>query len=99
MDAVMKTFRKEDVVGKTVIETSGTVKGKIRDVVFDLSGTITLVVEGTDGKDWQVPVSRVTGISDHVIAKEASTELSCRYCGAPLKQGQTLCPSCGKAQM
>ncbi len=96
----MKTFRKEDVVGKTVIETSGTVKGKIKDVVFDLGGVITLVVEGTDGKDWQVPVSRVTGISDHVIVKsEAGAELSCKFCGAPLKPGQTLCPSCGRAQM
>ena len=63
----MKTFKREDVVGKTVIETTGTVKGKVTDVTFDLGGGITLIVKGMDGTEYQVPVARVTGISDHVV--------------------------------
>ena len=101
----MKTFRKEDLVGKPVIETSGTVKGKVKDVTFDLGGTITLIVEGADGKETQVPVARVTGISDDVVVKSELAEVTpgsqgttCKFCGKPITPGQTWCPNCGKSQ-
>ena len=63
----MKSFRKEDVIGKTAIETSGRIMGKVSDVLFDLNGTITFVIGGADGRELQVPVARITGISDHVV--------------------------------
>ena len=98
----MKSFRKEDVVGKTVIETSGLVKGKVKDVVFDLEGTITFVVQGDDGSESQVTVARVTGISDHVVvrsdSKSGGSGTVCKYCGASKAPNAVWCPSCGKAQ-
>lgn len=105
-DAAMKSFKKEDIVGKPVIETSGTVKGKVKDVTFDLSGTITLIVDGTDGKESQVPISKVTGISDDVVVRsegvagvpQVSQGATCKFCGKPITPGQTWCPSCGKSQ-
>jgi len=86
----MKTFRKEDVVGKTVIETTGNVKGKVTDVTFDLNGSITLIVKGADMTESQVPVTRVTGISDHVIVKvdQASAGTKCKFCGWPPRQAR-----------
>jgi len=103
----MKTFRKEDVVGKTVIETTGTVKGKVVDVTFDLGGTITLMVQGTDGAVSQVTVAKVTGISDHVVVKSdqasglpgSSSSTTCKFCGASKAPGAIWCPSCGKSQV
>ncbi len=103
----MKSFRKEDVIGKTAIDTSGRVMGKVNDVMFDLTGTITFVVGGSDGKDVQVPIGRITGISDHVIVKSelvGGTETSvsgasCKFCGASLKAGEKWCPRCGKSQV
>jgi sporulation protein YlmC with PRC-barrel domain len=97
----MKSFRKEDVVGKTVIETSGAVKGKVKDLMFDLNGTITLTVEGLNGKESLVPVAMVTGISDHVVIKSepiVGQGVKCKFCGAPLSPGVVWCPSCGKSQ-
>jgi sporulation protein YlmC with PRC-barrel domain len=102
----MKSFRKEDVLEKTVIETSGRVEGKVKDVVFDLSGTVTLIVEGKDGKESRVPLTRVTGISEHVVVRgdmdaetsASGTSSSCKFCGAPLTTGQDWCPKCGKSQ-
>ncbi len=102
----MKTFRKEDVTGKTAIDTSGTVRGKIVDVTFDLGGTVTLLVRGEDGKDIQVPLAKVTGISDHVVIRaETVAESSawaagttCRFCGAQKPAGERWCPRCGKSQ-
>jgi sporulation protein YlmC with PRC-barrel domain len=101
-----KSFRKEDVVGKSVIETSGLVKGKVKDVVFSLNNTITLIVEGVDGKETQIPLARVTGISDHVVVRSdlavgaatTSPARSCKFCGAPITPGERWCPSCGKSQ-
>ncbi len=102
----MRSFRKEDVVGKTVIETSGAVRGKVADVSFDLDGTVTFLVRGLDGKDSEVPVSKVTGISDHVIVRSdrsgepaGSAATTCKFCGAPKPPGDRWCPSCGRSQL
>jgi len=102
----MRSFKKEDVVGKTVIETSGAVKGKVKDVVFDLGGEVTFLIQGMDGRDSQIALSNVTGISDHVVVKEESaTEsgpsgygTSCRFCGAQKPVEERWCPSCGRSQ-
>ena len=100
----MKTFRKEDVTGKTVIETSGSVRGKVEDVVFDLGGGITFIVLADDGKKTEVPVTRVTGISDHVIVRSDAEVASpapntkCKYCGAAKAANAMWCPVCGKSQ-
>jgi len=102
----MRSFKKEDVVGKTVIETSGAVKGKVRDIIFDLGGGVTFLVQGTDGKDSQIPLSKVTGISEHVIVKgETAIEqgasgygTTCKFCGAPKPAEERWCPSCGRSQ-
>ena len=102
----MRSFRKEDVVGKTVIETSGAVKGNVKDVVFDLGGGVSFVVEGADGRDSQVPLSKVTGISDHVVVKADNAPeprgsgrgAACKFCGAPMLAKDRWCPSCGRSQ-
>jgi sporulation protein YlmC with PRC-barrel domain len=103
----MRSFKREDVVGKTVIETSGAVKGKVKDVMFDLGGGITFLVQGADGKDSQIDVSKVTGISDHVVVRsEPSHEqeasgygTTCKFCGAAKPERERWCPSCGRSQI
>ena len=101
----MRSFRKEDVVGKTVIETSGAVKGKVKDVVFDLGGGVTFLVQGADGKESQVGLSKVTGISEHVVvrgepagAPSTGPWASCRFCGSQMPAEERWCPSCGRSQ-
>ncbi|HUI23703.1 MAG TPA: PRC-barrel domain-containing protein [Nitrososphaerales archaeon] len=103
----MRSFKKEDVVGKTVIETSGAVKGMVKDVVFDLRGGVTFLVQGADGRDSQVPLSKVTGISEHVVVRsEAAAEsgtsgygTTCKFCGASKPVDERWCPSCGRSQV
>jgi len=102
----VESFHKEDVVEKKVIETSGRVLGKVKDILFDTSGTVTLIVEGPDGRESQVPLSRVTGIAEHVVVRSEITSgvdssasgLNCKFCGAALTTGQRICPACGRAQ-
>jgi sporulation protein YlmC with PRC-barrel domain len=105
-----KSFRKEEIEGKTVIETSGKVGGKVKDLTFSLDGTITLIVVKEDGSEVQIPLRQVVGISDHVIVrsegatsqgfgtKAPSANGACKYCGAPLPAGTSWCVACGRAQ-
>lgn len=103
----MKSFRKEDVVGKSVIETSGSVRGEVTDVIFDLGGAITFLVKAHDGTESEVKISDVTGISEHVVVRGSQASggsgpasgNTCRFCGASIAQGASWCLSCGKSQI
>jgi sporulation protein YlmC with PRC-barrel domain len=105
-----KAFRKEEIADKTVIDSSGKVAGKVKDITFTLDSTVTLVVVKLDNTEVQVPLSKVMGVSDHVIVREdafmvkpmpmaavSSTTVVCRSCGSLAPIGTTWCPGCGKA--
>ena len=85
-----KPFRKEEVEGKTVIETSGKVGGKVKDLTFSLDGTITLIVIKEDGNEIPIPLKRVVGIADHVVVRSEGTML-------PGYPGATAAPSSSPA--
>ena len=104
-----KPFHKEDIEGKTVIETSGKIAGKVKDVTFSLDGTITLIVIKDDGTERPVSLKQVVGISDHVIVRSdaplsmpgvppASAVQVCKFCGSELSPTSTWCPRCGRSQ-
>jgi len=63
-------------------------------------------VQSEDGSESRVAVSRVTGISDHVIVKAEQApgpsetgSITCRFCGASKPAASIWCPSCGKSQV
>ncbi len=104
-----KAFRKEDIEGKTVIETTGKVGGKVKDVTFSLDGSITLIVVKDDGTERPVSLKQVVGISDHVIVRgdaplsmpgmpSASAVPVCKFCASELSPTSTWCPRCGRSQ-
>lgn len=106
----LKSFRREDIEGKTVIETSGKVGGKVKDVTFSLDGAITLIVLKDDGTERPISLKQVVGISDHVIVRgeapmsgisgmsSAGAVQVCKFCGAELSPTSTWCPRCGRSQ-
>ena len=69
-----KTFHKEEIEGKTVIDSLGNVRGKVKDVIFSLNGGVVLVIERQDGAEGKVPLNKVMGISDYVIMKDETSE-------------------------
>jgi len=72
-----KSFHKEELEGKTVIDSMGNVRGKIKDIIFSLDGSVALIIENMEGSEGRVPLSRVLGISDYVIMRtDASPEAS-----------------------
>jgi len=101
-----KSFRKEEIAGKTVIDSSGRNTGKVKDLTFTLDGKITLIVEKTDGSEETIPLNRVLGVSDNVVVKEqimpsmpvaSPGMVICRSCGREAPIGTLWCPSCGKS--
>ena len=64
-----KSFHKEELVGKTVIDSLGNVRGKIKDMIFSLDGNVALIIENLEGGEARVPLNKVLGISDYVVMK------------------------------
>jgi sporulation protein YlmC with PRC-barrel domain len=107
--ASAKSFHKEEVAGKTVIDSSGKIIGSVKDLTFTLDSSITLIVQKTDGSELMVPLGKVMGVSDHVIIKPdvvapaavamaaAPAMLVCKNCGTQAKQGTMWCPGCGRS--
>lgn len=107
--ASAKSFRKEEIADKTVIDSSGKVIGKVKDLTFTLDSSITLVVQKADGSELMVPLGKVMGVADHVIIKQepvaaavvmataAPGMLVCKNCGTQAKVGTMWCPGCGRS--
>jgi sporulation protein YlmC with PRC-barrel domain len=106
-----KAFRKEEITDKSVIDSSGKVAGKVKDITFTLDGVITLLIERPGGSEVEIPLNKVMGVSDHVIVREdafvvkpmviaagaAGTMAVCKSCGSQAPVGTTWCPGCGRA--
>jgi sporulation protein YlmC with PRC-barrel domain len=104
--SLSKAFRKEDITGKSVIYSSGKNTGQVKDLTFTLDGTITLIVERSDGGEIQIPLSKVLGVSDNVVVRDESAPrtggpspgmVACKSCGHESPVGTLWCPSCGKS--
>jgi len=94
-----KTFRKEEITEKSVIDSSGKVAGKVKDITFTLDGDITLIIERPGGSEVPIPLSKVMGVSDHVIVREDAfvvKPMVISAVAAPAATGTMLvCKSCG----
>jgi hypothetical protein len=82
-------------------------------VVFTLDGVVILLVEKKDGAEIEVPLSKVSGVSEFVVTRSesilppisfsagssASAGLApCKFCGHEMSSASVYCPGCGKSQ-
>ena len=69
-------FRKKDVEKKPVVEATGKSAGTGLDVGFSLDGKLTLVILNADGKEVEIPMSRVQGVGEYIVLRpEENQEL------------------------
>ena len=104
-----RLFHKDEVTGKTVIDSTGRVTGTVKYMLFSINGSVVLVVGKKDGTDVQVPMSSVVGLSEYVITRSeglpeaqvpqaGTAQATCKFCGHEM--GPTVyCPGCGKSQV
>ncbi len=71
-----KFFRKDEVAGKTVVETSGKALGKTKDIAFGLDGTVAMIMETNDNTEELITMDRVLGVGDYIVIKKAVPERS-----------------------
>lgn len=62
-------FRKDELVGKVVVEASGKSLGKAKDLAFGLDGTVVLIVEGNESQEVQVSMDRIAGVADYIVVR------------------------------
>lgn len=92
-------FTKKDVENKIVVDVSGKSAGTGRDIAFSLDGRLALVVAGKNGKEIQIPMSRVMGVTEYIIIspEEATTKPIQTPHTQPQTQTQAarICANCG----
>lgn len=64
-----KFFRKEEIADKIAIETTGKKLGKAKEIAVSLDGTAALFIEKDDGSETEIPMSRIIGVADFIIAR------------------------------
>ncbi len=65
-----KHFRKDEVDGKVVIETTGKAFGKAKDIAFGLDGTVALIVLTDDNTEVEVTMDKVMGVADYIVIRK-----------------------------
>lgn len=69
-----KFFRKDEVAGKIVVETSGKALGKTKDIAFGLDGTVAMIMLTNDNSEELITMDRVLGVGDYIVVKKAAPE-------------------------
>jgi len=62
-------LRREELIGKIVIDENANTYGKVKDVVFSVSGEVAFVVEKKDGSDEIIPLSEISKIGEYILLK------------------------------
>ncbi len=63
-------LKREDVVGKVVIDGNANSMGTVKDIAFSPTGDLAFVVEKKDGTEEMVPLSKVDRIGEYIVLKK-----------------------------
>lgn len=92
-------LKREDVVGKTVIDGKGDSLGVVKDIAFSIRGEIAFVVEKKDGSTESVPLSMVERIGEYIVlykqAQQPAPGAPPAPPGPPQQEEFIVCPVCG----
>ncbi len=99
-------LKREDVVGKTVIDGKGDSLGVVKDIAFSIRGEIAFVVEKKDGSTVTVPLAKVERIGEYIVLYREPAAPQPPQPGpggiplpgrpqAPQKEEAIVCPVCG----
>lgn len=66
-------FRKDELAGKIVVESSGRSLGKAKDIAFGLDGSVALIVAADDGSEIQIGMDRIAGVAEYIVVRREQT--------------------------
>lgn len=100
----MPYVRREDVTGKKAITPDGNSFGDVKDIAFNMDGSVGLVITTKGGPEVIVPLKEASAIGDYVLlsspvpdgvpVQERPKPISSPP-SAPNVPAATTCPSCG----
>lgn len=104
----MSYVRREDVLGKKAITPDGNAFGEVKDIAFNMDGTVGLVIAAKSGSEVIVPLRQAAAIGEYVLLASAAPKpaqpsqpppvpkpTACPSCGSPTKPGAKFCGRCG----
>ena len=97
----MSYVRREDVTGKKAISPDGNTFGTVKEIAFNVDGSVGLVIATQSGSEVILPIKQALAIGEFILL--SSTAVSERA-GAPAQPrpsqptvSPSTCPSCGSA--
>ncbi|RLE58650.1 MAG: hypothetical protein DRJ35_07495 [Thermoprotei archaeon] len=93
-------LKREDVVGKKVIDGKANEMGVVKDIAFSTRGEIAFLVEKKDGSMETVPLSKVERIGEYIVLYKEMGPIGPGPVppgpGGPVPQPEPIiCPQCG----
>ncbi|ABE51319.1 zinc-ribbon domain-containing protein [Methanococcoides burtonii] len=100
-----QTLRKEKIIGMQVIDSSGYIRGKVKELSLVVGEPDqALVIEDEDGNESEAPWSRISAAGDVILLKseeysanKSSSSMShrCPSCNSEIGGGAMFCTNCG----
>ncbi|WP_187152673.1 zinc-ribbon domain-containing protein [Acidianus manzaensis] len=95
-----KIYKREDIVGKQVINQDGNIVGIVKDTGYDESGRMAIIVSTKDNKEQYYSITDIRGIGDVIVLREIQPQIPpnsiiCPNCGYPNPAGSQYCIKCG----
>lgn len=100
----MPYVRREDVTGKKVITPDGNSFGDVKDIAFNMDGSVGLVITTKGGSEVIVPLKGASAIGDYVLLSSPVPDgvpvperpkPSPSPPSAPSTHAAATCPACG----
>lgn len=94
----MSYVRREDVTGKKAITPDGNVFGDVKDLAFNMDGSVGLVIGTKSGSEVIVPIKQASAVGEFVLLSSTPPDKT----AAPIQPRPAqppptvqTCPSCG----
>jgi len=96
--SLMSYVRREDVIGKKAITPDGNSFGDVKDIAFNMDGSVGLVIATKAGSEVIVPIKQTSAMGEYVLLSSAApakpAQPSQPRQASPVPSPAT-CPSCG----
>jgi sporulation protein YlmC with PRC-barrel domain len=97
----MSYVRREDVMGKKAITPDGNSFGDVKDIAFNMDGSVGLVIATKSGTEVIVPLKQAAAIGEFVLLASAASAKAPQPSQppqpkpAPPAPATGVCPACG----
>jgi sporulation protein YlmC with PRC-barrel domain/ribosomal protein L40E len=101
-----KFYKREDLIGKTVINQDASEIGTVKDTAFDVEGKMALIISKKDGQEEEyISINDIRSMNDVILLKENPGTKTLTLPNAQVTVVQAvpsqskICPKCGHVNL